>query len=318
MLKIKINIILLLTSILCKSQNLDKDFMWLSDNNDGIKQITISKDGKIGIIQNFNQKSQPYFIKNSEFNGDKVFASWYIQWDDQNKLKKLIFAHSNVGFEIEIYSTEKSTRRTYTYLTKDTENFINNFEDTEFNEFSYLEEVKQIQDTIGLLKSKTYIDLTKRKKYLLSEDLLNDKQQKISSKTYNFKKQLLSHSLTKYDTNKVTVDYTNNDFGLTDVIVTEYDKDKNIVSETNGSTLTKYNYQDKKLTEKLVFEEGVPISKTTYVYSNDLLVQETYEDIQNEKKYTDKYEYNEKGKLSLKTISRSDGVSQYKYEYVYW
>lgn len=318
MLKTKITIILFLISFLGKSQTMDKEFMWLSDNNDGVKQITISENDKVGIIQNFNRNGKPYFIKNSEFNGDKVFAVWYLKWDSENNMKELIFAHSNVGVEIQTYSTDKKSKKTYTYLTKETENFLNNVDESEFTEFSYLDEIKQINDTISLLKSKSFTDLLKRKKYLLYEAFLNDKQQEISSKTYNHKKKIESSSFTKYQNNKIIEDYSNNTFGLKDLTIKELDSNGNVISENIGENLTKYSYQNNKLTEKLISEEGKVISRTTYIYKNDLLIQETYEDVQSGTKYIDKYEYNERGKLSLKTINRNDGESQYKYEYVYW
>ncbi|MFT3918253.1 hypothetical protein [Cloacibacterium sp.] len=318
MLKTKIAIILFLTSFYVKAQNIDKDFMWLSDNNDGVKQITISKNDKIGIIQNFNRNGKPYFIKNSEFNGDKVFAVWYFQWDNENNMKSLTFAHSNVGVEIEIYSSDKKTNKTYTYLTKETENFVNNVDDLEFNEFSYLDEIKQINDTISLLKSKSYTDLLKRKKYLLAETFLNDKQKEISSKTYNFKKKVESTSSTKYQDNKIIVDYSNNTFGIKNSTIKEIDSEGNLISEISGDNSTKYSYQNKKLTEKLISEKGKVISRTTYIYKDNLLIQEIYEDVQSGSKYVDKYEYNEREKLSLKTTNRDDGESEYKYEYVYW
>ncbi|MFC7772965.1 hypothetical protein [Flavobacterium sp. GCM10027622] len=318
MLKTKISIILFLTSYYVKAQNIDKDFMWLSDNNDGVKQITISKNDKIGIIQNFNRNGKPYFIKNSEFNGDKVFAVWYFQWDNENNMKSLTFAHSNIGVEIEIYSKDKKTNKTYTYLTKETEKFVNNVDDLEINEFSYLDEIKQINDTISLLKSKSYTDLLKRKKYLLIETVLDDNQKEISSKTYNYKKKVESSSSTKYQDDKIIVDYSNNFFGIKDLTIKEIDSDGNIISETTGDNLTKYSYQNKKLTEKLIFEQEKVISRTIYIYKDNLLIQEIYEDVQSGRKYVDKYEYNERGKLSLKTITREDGESQYKYEYVYW
>jgi hypothetical protein len=318
MLKTKITIILFLISFLGKSQTMDKEFMWLSDNNDGVKQITISENDKVGIIQNFNRNGKPYFIKNSEFNGDKVFAVWYLKWDSENNMKELIFAHSNVGVEIQTYSTDKKSKKTYTYLTKETENFLNNVDESEFTEFSYLDEIKQINDTISLLKSKSFTDLLKRKKYLLYEAFLNDKQQEISSKTYNHKKKIESSSFTKYQNNKIIEDYSNNTFGLKDLTIKELDSNRNVISENIGENLTKYSYQNNKLTEKLISEEGKVISRTTYIYKNDLLIQETYEDVQSGTKYIDKYEYNERGKLSLKTINRNDGESQYKYEYVYW
>jgi hypothetical protein len=318
MLKTKITIILFLISFLGKSQTMDKEFMWLSDNNDGVKQITISENDKVGIIQNFNRNGKPYFIKNSEFNGDKVFAVWYLKWDSENNMKELIFAHSNVGVEIQTYSTDKKSKKTYTYLTKETENFLNNVDESEFTEFSYLDEIKQINDTISLLKSKSFTDLLKRKKYLLYEAFLNDKQQEISSKTYNHKKKIESSSFTKYQNNKIIEDYSNNTFGIKDLTIKELDSNGNVISENIGENFTKYSYQNNKLTEKLISEEGKVISRTTYIYINDLLIQETYEDVQSGTKYIDKYEYNERGKLSLKTINRNDGESQYKYEYVYW
>lgn len=318
MLKTKITIILFLISFLGKSQTMDKEFMWLSDNNDGVKQITISENDKVGIIQNFNRNGKPYFIKNSEFNGDKVFAVWYLKWDSENNMKELIFAHSNVGVEIQTYSTDKKSKKTYTYLTKETENFLNNVDESEFTEFSYLDEIKQINDTISLLKSKSFTDLLKRKKYLLYEAFLNDKQQEISSKTYNHKKKIESSSFTKYQNNKIIEDYSNNTFGIKDLTIKELDSNGNVISENIGENFTKYSYQNNKLTEKLISEEGKVISRTTYIYKNDLLIQETYEDVQSGTKYIDKYEYNERGKLSLKTINRNDGGSQYKYEYVYW
>jgi hypothetical protein len=318
MLKTKITIILFLISFLGKSQTMDKEFMWLSDNNDGVKQITISENDKVGIIQNFNRNGKPYFIKNSEFNGDKVFAVWYLKWDSENNMKELIFAHSNVGVEIQTYSTDKKSKKTYTYLTKETENFLNNVDESEFTEFSYLDEIKQINDTISLLKSKSFTDLLKRKKYLLYEAFLNDKQQEISSKTYNHKKKIESSSFTKYQNNKIIEDYSNNTFGIKDLTIKELDSNGNVISENIGENFTKYSYQNNKLTEKLISEEGKVISRTTYIYKNDLLIQETYEDVQSGTKYIDKYEYNERGKLSLKTINRNDGESQYKYEYVYW
>lgn len=318
MVKTKIAIILLLTSFYVKAQNIDKDFMWLSDKNEGVKQITISKNDKVGIIQNFNRNGKPYFIKNSEFNGDKVFAIWYFQWDNENNMKSLTFAHSNIGVEIEIYSSDAKTNKTYTYLTEETEKFVNNVDDLEFNEFSYLDEIKQINDTISLLKSKSYTDLLKRKKYLLAETFLNDKQQEISSKTYNYKKKVESSSSTKYQNNKIILEYSNYSFGINDLTIKQIDNDGNIISETIGDNLTKYSYQNKKLTEKLISEKGKVVSRTTYIYKDNLLIQEIYEDVQSGTKYVDKYEYNERGKLSLKTINRDDGESQYKYEYVYW
>lgn len=317
MLKTKISIILFFISFLGNSQIMDKEFMWLSDNNDEIKQITISKNDKIGIIQNFNKNGKPYFIKNSEFNGDKVFAVWYLKWNSENKLKEIIFAHSNIGVEIEIYSDDKNTNKTHTYLTKEAENFLND-DNSEFIEFSFLEEIKQINDTISLMNIKSYTDLIKRKKYLLDVTFLNEKQQETSSKTYNHKKKVESASVTKYQNNKIIEEYTNHTFGIKDLIIKELDSVGNIISETKGENLTKYIYKNKKLTEKITSEKEEVISKTTYIYNNEFLVQEIYEDVLSGIKYVDKYEYNERGKLSLKTLNRNEGEIQYKYEYVYW
>ena len=161
----------LLTLNIGYSQYNEADFTWLNEDNKGIKQITVSKNNKIGIVQQFNQNGDPYFIKNSEFNGDKVIAIWYFHYDKNNQTDQIIFAHSNLGFEIDLYTRDKNVKETYTHLSKATEDYINSLESdsedstyTDYNDFSYLSEVRAINDTASLLKSKSYLELLERKR----------------------------------------------------------------------------------------------------------------------------------------------------------
>lgn len=322
MLKSGLLLSLLFSISTCYSQYNEADFTWLNDNNKGIKQITISKNNKVGIVQLFNQNGDPYFIKNSEFNGDKVIAIWYYHYDKNNQIDQIILAHSNLGFEIDLYTKNKNVKETYTHLSKETEDYINSLERdseedstyTEYNDFSYLEEVRAIKDTSSLLKSRSYLELLERQVYLKERIIFNDQQKVVSEKTYNFKEKLESETTTKYKENKVITDYSNRTLGFKDSTTKTFDDQGNLISEESKYRSVKYSYTNKKLIEKTIIEDKILISKTTYTYNGDLLISEVFEDVENGSKYSTLYEYNEKGKLKVKTVDKS----QYKYEYVYW
>jgi len=315
----------LLTLNIGYSQYNEADFTWLNEDNKGIKQITVSKNNKIGIVQQFNQNGDPYFIKNSEFNGDKVIAIWYFHYDKNNQTDQIIFAHSNLGFEIDLYTRDKNVKETYTHLSKATEDYINSLESdsedstyTDYNDFSYLSEVRAINDTASLLKSKSYLELLERKVYLKEKTVFNDQQKIISQKTFNFKEKTESETTIKYQENKTIITFSDKTLGVKNVTTQTFDSQGNLIIESDNYRSAKYVYNDKKLTEKTIIEDKKVVSKTTYTYNGDLLVTEVFEDFENGRKYSSQYEYNEKDKLKTKTLERTEGKSQFKYEYLYW
>lgn len=159
---------------LCISQIVDKDFMWLEDNNEQIKQITISKNNNIGIVQRFNKQGQPYYIKNSEFNGKGIIAVWYFHYDKNNRIDKTVFAHSNLGFERKLYRREENTIDVFTYYSKEEEEWDKKLKKKgtnyatvgENNNADLMKQLKNISDTTSLLEAKGYLTLIVRKKYL--------------------------------------------------------------------------------------------------------------------------------------------------------
>ena len=310
---------------LCSSQTLDKDFMWLEDNNDGIKQITISKNDTVGIVQRFNKLTQPYYIKNSEFNGTGVIAVWYFHYDSNNQIDKTVFAHSNSGFEKHLYRRNDTTVDVFSYYSKEEQDWDkkirkkSNSDATVGEEDSeYLKQTRMITDTTELLKAKGYRELIGRKKYLSESILLNSKQQEISHKTFTHKGKVARESTTLYFKNKTQTTFSDKSFGIKDRTTKVYDDAGKILSETGNFHIVIYRYNGKTLIEKIEYDDGDPRIKVTYFYNKGLLVEEIYEDQKSGRKWPKKYEYNERGKIVSKIISENDAEVIYKYEYIYW
>lgn len=307
-----------------KAQSFDNDFTWLQENNKGIKQITISHNHKVGVIQQFDREGNVIFIKNNELNGDNVFAVWYFHYDKDNRNDKTVFGHSNIGFEINSSQIKENTEFRYTYLTKDAEEFIKgNSSETEvsagnFNEFSYLNEIKKINDTTDLLNSKSYLELLSRKKYLNNETKYNKNKLEVSSTSYNYLGEIEDATTWKYGKKLISISYYNNVFGIKNQIERKTDDNEKIISEKIDNKTTTFKYENNKLREKLIFENNKLLSKMTFIYSGNLLTKQIYEDDENDTKSVDTFEYNEKGKLKTAKLDQNEGVTEYKYDYIYW
>ena len=317
-------LLVLLAANFIQSQSFDRDFTWLEEDNAGIKQITISKDGKPGVVQYFDRNGNPYFIKNTEFNGDDVIAAWYLHYDKPKHCDKIVFAHSNIGFEIYDYSNVKNGIETYTYFTKEAEDFEKmGSADTvvgvdDANTFAYTGELKKISDTTSLLHSRGYLELLKRKKYLLYRTTLDAQGREIGETTYKHNKKIEAKSTTQYFPRKTISEYINKPMGIKSTTIKTYSENKNLMAEDDGYESTKYHYSNGKVVEKQVFRDSIPVSKTTYGYENGLLVTEILENLESHRKYTNRYQYNDKRKLAAKIIDTDNGKKTYTYEYVYW
>lgn len=319
--------ILLLLLNTVKAQSFDNDFTWLQENNKGIKQITISNNGKVGVIQQFDRAGNVIFIKNNELNGDNVFAVWYFHYDKDNRNDKTVFGHSNVGFEIDSSHIKNDTEYRFTYLTKDAEEFIKsvteNANETEvsagnFNEFSYLNEIKKINDTTALLNSKSYLELLSRKKYLNKETKYNKNKLEVSSTSYNYLGEIEDTTTWKYGKKLISISYNNNVFGIKNLVERKTDDNGKIISEKIDNKTTTFKFENNKLREKSIFENNKLLSKMTFIYSDNLLTKQIYEDEENDIKSVDSFEYNEKGKLKTAKLDQNEGVTEYKYDYIYW
>ena len=165
---------------------------------------------------------------------------------------------------------------------------------------------------------KSYLELLTRKKYLNKEIKFNSKNQELSETTYNYLGEIEDFTIWKYDKNVITISYNSNTFGVKNLTIRKLDDKARIISENLDNKLTKFKYQNDKLIEKNIFENNKLISTTSYIYTNNQLTSEIYDDIENSIKSTDKFDYNEKGYLKTKTLDRRDGIEKYQYEYIYW
>ncbi|WP_318640195.1 hypothetical protein [Flavobacterium ardleyense] len=310
---------------LCNSQVLDKDFMWLEDNNDGIKQITISKNSRIGIVQRFNKLGQPYYIKNSEFNGKGIIAVWYFHYDSNNQIDKTVFAHSNIGFERHLYRRTDTVVDVFSYYSKYEEEWekkirkkSDSFASVGEKDSEHFKQLHIIRDTTSLLKSIGYLELLGRKKYLSKTILLNSKLREIGHKTFTHKRKVDSESTTIYSKNKTQTTFFDKSFGINDVITKVYDDSGKILSESGNFHNVSYKYNGKRLVEKIEFDNGKPRIKVHYIYSDDLLIEKIYEDVKSGSKWRNKYEYNERGKIASKNVIEGNLKGVYVHEYVYW
>jgi len=305
------SLFLTLISVFLNAQILDKDFTWLDQNNyKSVKEIKIYKQTKLGIIQQFDKSGNPIFVKNNEFNGDDVFAVWDYSYQN-DKLKSIIFGHSNVGFSESDYVYFKNKTEVYTY-----EEIEDNFD---ANSFPYHKEVKSINSKDEVLHSKTLINLKKRKRFLIQIDEYNDAGKILRSITKNPKGKKQTETLYSYSKNTEKVEYKTDDKNFDSEVIKEFNQNGKLLNEKYRNTEVSYLYTGNSLIKKSTIESGKLTESDTYEYNaeNKLTKKITFVS-DYDKTFTDKYEYNEKGFIKSVEIEKMEGISKYDYEYIYW
>ena len=309
---LKLNLLFFtIISIFANSQILDKDFTWLDQNNyKSVKEIRIYKDGKLGVIQKFNESGSPTFVKNNEFNGENIFAVWgYIY--EKDKLKSNIFGHSNIGFSEVNYNYLKNKTEIYSY------NELNDTSDV--NSYSFLDEIKQINSISALINSKTLLKLRKNKMRLFQSDYFNDAGKLVKSVTRNADGKNETETTYIYSKNTEKIEFKTRDKNFDSETLRLFYNDGKLAKEQYRDTEILYSYKNNLLFKKSTFESGKLTESETYKYNSKNKIEEIETFVaDNEKSFVDKNEYNEKGFLTSKTVERIDGISKFNYEYIYW
>lgn len=290
---------------------MDKDFTWLDQNNyKSAKEIKICKDGKLGIIQEFDKSGNPTFVKNNEFNGDNVFAVWSFSYQNE-KLETIIFGHSNIGFSESDYIYSKNKTETYTY-----QEIEDNYE---ANSFPYQNEIKNINSGDDLLNSKSLINLQKGKKFLYQIDEFNDNGKILTSIVKNSKGKKQTETLHSYSKNIEKIEFKTGDKNFDYEVLKEFDQNGILLKEKYRNTEVSYSYNGVLLMKKSTFESGELKESETYEYNTDNKVTQKKTFVADyDKTFSDKYEYNEKGFLKNVELESIEGTSKYNYEYIYW
>lgn len=334
-------IMIMFLCLTCYSQecNKDSDFMWLRPQKENIKTLRKFDNGKLRLLQEFNNSGKCYFVKNDGLNGD-VIAIWDIEFDEKGREIKTICAHSNVGFNI--YETEyfQDTIKQYTY-TVDTIETIENItsdssviaQDFKFNPYKFLKKIKSKSELENLQNIK---DIYKQKRYLERISILNGLGKPTKEYYFNHKGDTTAYSIYTYTTqpnkdefhykkDRVTYDFTNFSF---------FDNQKRLIqtyrvfySESNRTDTTEFKvntYNSKnKIESTSTFEKGVKKYLIIYEYENDRLILEkhTNYDRPNETRCFI-YFYNVKGELIQekafdKDMNKKISIYKYKTKYKY-
>lgn len=308
----KLNLLFLtLISVYLDAQLLDIDFTWLNQiDYKSVKEIKIYKQSKLGIIQQFDKYGNPIFVKNNEFNGDNVFAVWDYSYQN-DKLERIIFGHSNVGFSESDFVYSKNKTEAYIY-----EEIEDNFD---ANSFPYRKEVQGINSKDEVFRSKTLIKLKKRKRFLIQIDDYNDSGKVLRSITKNAKGKKETETLYSYSKTTEKVEYKTDDTNSDNEVIKTFNQNGKLLNEKYRNTEVSYFYTDNSLIKKITFESGKLTESETYEYNaeNKLSKKITFVSDYG-KTFTDKYEYNEKGFIKNVEIEKLEGISKYDYEYVYW
>ncbi len=306
--------LLLIITFIAKTfsaQLLESDFTWLDQNYTSIKEVKIFKDGKLGIIQQFDGKGNPIFIKNMEFNGDNIFAVWGYIYNDNNKLQKLVVGHSNVGFSTNEYVYKNGKNETYSY-DQDEKN-------SEINSYPYSKEVKNISSLPDLLNSPTILKIQKNKKFLSEETEYNKAGEVLKTINKNQKGKIESELLYSYFENLKRIEFKTNDANFNSLTDITLDKKGRPIKKKYQKTEVLYNYENDVLKFKETFESGKPTLKEEYTYNKNGQITQIKTFVADyDKSFKDIFEYNDKGNIKKKKMESIEGISTYEYEYLYW
>lgn len=303
-------IIIIFLSIFIKSQSLENDFTWINQDYNSVKEVKIFKEGRLGVIQQFNEKGNPIFIKNIELNGDKIIAVWSYKYDG-DKLVETIFGHSNIGFSISENKYSKNKTEIYGFKQKKDNSVVNSY--------PFIVEIKNINSIKDLEKLPSILNIKKSKKYLSESTEYNDNGGILKILNKNSKGKIETESHFSYSNNYEKIEFKTGNKNY-DVTTEKYfDDNKKLIKEKYRDTEILYHYENNLLKNKETFESGKLTLNEKYDYNDNRQIIKTVTYVSDyNKSFTDSIEYNEKGKIKTETKERIEGVLKYNYEYKYW